>query len=300
MWLGNLKYKGSLEKGLVQGHSKGWAGDPPSAPSPGTPCSLDLLPAVLVPRDQDQPGDPFPTHRHWSSAGSFLSSRGFVRIPQPSLRPGASCLASLCLGFPMCKMGAGDPNGKDQSDGVYENIQYELLLLKEDHGRGGGVRDTDGRRVGVEVSTCQVHRPFKGGPTAAVGQHPEVCVGTACLLPAGSLRRGGWGSRGESSFATPAPSPPRGQLSGPLQASGGGAGRGEAEREREREGNGSSTCRELRCCSEGYPDLGCHRGDPRAGWGGDAGREPGPLRGGGEKGRGRGLGWMAVSLEEAG
>lgn len=121
MWLGNLKYKGSLEKGLVQGHSKGWAGDPPSAPSPGTPCSLDLLPAVLVPRDQDQPGDPFPTHRHWSSAGSFLSSRGFVRIPQPSLRPGASCLASLCLGFPMCKMGAGDPNGKDQSDGVYEN-----------------------------------------------------------------------------------------------------------------------------------------------------------------------------------
>ena len=47
---------------------------------------------------------------------------------------------------------------------------------------GGGGRGR--RRVRVKVNTS---RSFRGGPTTAVGQHPEVWVGTAALLPAVSL-----------------------------------------------------------------------------------------------------------------
>ena len=75
----------------------------------GTPSSL--LSAALG--DQHKPEYLLPTHRHWrlpGSAGSFLSSRGFVRIPHASVGPGVSHLASLCLSFPMCEMGVGHTN----------------------------------------------------------------------------------------------------------------------------------------------------------------------------------------------
>lgn len=44
------------------------------------------------------------------------------------------------------------------------------------------------------------------------------------------------------------------------------------------------------CCSEGHLDLGRHSGNPRAGWEGGAGREPGALErwsGGGQASRAR-------------
>ena len=75
----------------------------------GTPFSL--LSEALG--DWNKPEYLLPTHRHWrlpGSAGSFLSSRGFVRIPHASMGPRVSHLASLCLSFPMCKMGVGHTN----------------------------------------------------------------------------------------------------------------------------------------------------------------------------------------------
>ena len=72
----------------------------------------------------------------------------------------------------------------------------------------------------MKVNTCQV---LRGGPTTAVGQHPEVWVGTAALLPAGSLTDRRLGELMQVLLPTPTLS---GQPSGPLQASGVGVGRG--------------------------------------------------------------------------
>lgn len=84
--------------------------NPPPGLSPLDTHS-SLLSAALG--DQNKPEYLLPTHRHWrlpGSAGSFLSSQGFVRIPHASVGPRVSHLASRCLSFPMCKMGVGHTN----------------------------------------------------------------------------------------------------------------------------------------------------------------------------------------------
>lgn len=87
-------------------------------------------------------------------------------------------------------------------------------------------------------------RSFRGGPTTAVGQHPEVWVGTAALLPAVSLH----GQEAGGADGSPAAHPhSRWAAFGSSAGLWGWGG----QRSKEREENGSSSCRGISAAQRG-------------------------------------------------